>query len=267
MSRPAPITEAEVSPADPIVDPAAPLIGVVAPLNYPGIDAEVRALIVGFARTALRTLTDLGARYRLVDPTAETRLSLDDDVHGVLLLGGGDFDPTLYGHHEDVPHLAGVDRRCDERTVAAIRWGLRRRRPVFGICRGAQAINVAQGGTLIPDLGPDSPHKGHGDDPIFVDDSVAVEPGTRLSGILGRTDITVRNGHHQAVGTVAPGLRVAARGTDGVIEAVEHCDPDIWLLGVQWHPEDPQGCADDRRALFAAFLARVDDDRRTAGVG
>ncbi len=82
MSRPAPITEAEVSPADPIVDPAAPLIGVVAPLNYPGIDAEVRALIVGFARMALRTLTDLGARYRLVDPTAETPLSLDDDVHG-----------------------------------------------------------------------------------------------------------------------------------------------------------------------------------------
>ncbi len=82
--------------------------------------------------------------------------------------------------------------------------------------------------------------------------------------ILGRTTVTVRNGHHQAVGDVAPQLRVAAHGVDGVIEAIEHRDPDTWVLGVQWHPEDTDGPAADREALFRAFLVSVDTDRRAS---
>lgn len=260
----APITVAEIMPTNPIDDPEAPLIGVIAPLHYPDIGEEIRALIVRFTHSVLSTLTELGARFRVIEPTSEAPLPLDAAIDGVLLLGGGDMDPALYGHHDDVPNLSGVDRRCDERTIEAIRWGLDHRRPVFGICRGAQAINVAHGGTLIPDLGPNSPHRGHGDSPTFIDDPVIVEAGTRLAQILGRTEVTVRNGHHQAVGDVAPTLRVAARGLDGVIEAVEHRDPNIWLVGVQWHPEDTDGSAADRKALFSAFLARVDADRRIA---
>jgi putative glutamine amidotransferase len=109
-----------------------------------------------------------------------------------------------------------------------------------------------------------TPHHGHGNDGLFLDDTVFVEPQTRLADILGRTTMTVRNGHHQAVGDVAPQLRVAARGVDGVIEAIEHRDPDTWALGVQWHPEDTDGPAADREALFRAFLVRVDIDRRAA---
>jgi putative glutamine amidotransferase len=262
MSALAPITVAEVVPTNPIDDPEAPLIGVIAPLDYPGIGEETRALIVRFTRSVLNTLTELGARFRILEPTTDAPLPLDDAIDGLLLLGGGDMDPALYGYHDHVPELSGVDRRCDERTIEAVHWGLDRRLPVFGICRGAQVINVAHGGTVIPDLGPDSPHKGHGDNPTFVDDPVIVEPDTRLAGIFSRVEVTVRNGHHQAVGDVAPALRVAARGLDGVIEAVEHRDPDVWLLGVQWHPEDTDGSAADRTALFSAFLASVEAARR-----
>lgn len=259
----APITLAEVLPAAPVTAFGAPLIGVVAPLNYPGLTDETRELVVRFTRTALNTLTELGARLSITDPIADTPDAVDAHVDGMLLLGGGDVDPTLYGHLEEVPNLYGVDRRCDLRTLESIQHALDRQLPVFGICRGAQMLNLAYGGTLIPDLGPDTPHHGHGADPLFLDDTVLIESDTRLADILGRQTVTVRNGHHQAVGDVAPQLRVAARGTDGVIEAVEHRDPDIWLLGVQWHPEDSDGSATDRTALFSAFVARVESSRRT----
>ncbi|MGY4651348.1 putative glutamine amidotransferase [Mycobacterium sp. URHB0021] len=190
MSALTPITVAEVMPTNPIHHTEAPLIGVIAPLDYPGIGEETRALIVRFTRSVLTTLTELGARFRIIEPTTDTPLPLDAAIDGILLLGGGDMDPALYGHPDDVPNLSGVDRRCDERTIEAVRWGLDRHLPVFGICRGAKVINVAHGGTLIPDLGPDTPHKGHGDNPTFVPDPVIVEPGTRLAGILSRTEVT-----------------------------------------------------------------------------
>ncbi|KUI30476.1 gamma-glutamyl-gamma-aminobutyrate hydrolase family protein [Mycobacterium sp. GA-2829] len=258
----APITVSDVIPERPVTAADAPLIGAVVPLNYPGLTDETRELVVRFTRSALTTLTELGARFALIDPSADAPVQPRDRLDGLVLLGGGDADPTLYGHHDEVPNLYGVDRRCDDRTLAAIRAALADRLPVFGICRGAQMLNLVYGGTLIPDLGPDTPHHGHGDDPLFVDDPVHVDPDTRLAHILGRTEVTVRNGHHQAVGEVAPQLRVAARGIDGVVEAVEHREPDTWVLGVQWHPEDTDGPADDRKALFAAFLARVAESRR-----
>ncbi len=265
MTSVAPITVSDVLPAQPVDDCSAPLVGVVAPLNYPDLTEETRKLVERFTRSALQTLTELGARLKVIDPTADTPEQADDTIDGLVLLGGGDVDPTLYGHHDEVPNLYGVDRRCDERTLDAIQRALGWHVPVFGICRGAQLLNLAHGGDLIPDLGPDTPHHGHGDDPLFLDDTVLIEPDTRLAAILDATTATVRNGHHQAVGNVAPVLRVAARGIDGVVEAVEHRDPGIWLLGVQWHPEDTDGSAMDRHALFSAFLTQVESNRR-AGV-
>jgi putative glutamine amidotransferase len=262
MTELAPITVAEVMPAHVNTSSEAPLIGVVVPLNYPDLTAETRELVVRFTRSALATLTELGARLQIIDPTAAHPSDLDDALDGLLLLGGGDVDPSLYGHLEDVPNLYGVNRGCDEKTLDAIRAALDHQLPIFGICRGAQLLNLAYGGTLIPDLGPTTPHHGHGDDPLFLDDPVDIEPNTRLAEILGRDTAIVRNGHHQAVGSVAPQLRVAARGIDGVVEAVEHRDPATWVLGVQWHPEDTDGSDADRRALFSAFLSRVALDRR-----
>lgn len=258
-----PVTPAEVLPETP--GSGGPKIAVVVPLHFPDFTEETRELVIRFTRTALAALAERGASLQLIDVSDPDARHLDDDVDGVLLLGGGDVDPTLYGHYEPAENLYGVDRGCDERTLALIKSAVGTGRPVLGICRGSQLLNVAYGGSLIPDLGPDNPHRGRDGEPMFLDDTVLVEPGTRLAGILGADRVTVRNGHHQAVGGVAPDLRIAARGLDGVIEGVEHRDPACWVVGVQWHPEDSDGPDDTRRALFTALLEAAAAYRRSAG--
>lgn len=250
----APISFDEVMPAGP--EPGGgPRIAVIVPLNFPGQTEHTRDLVIRFTRTALATLVGLGARLQLIDISRDDSAGLDADVTGILLLGGGDVDPAMYGHHAAVPNLYGVDRSCDERTLSVIDEAVRARIPVLGVCRGSQLLNVFYGGTLIPDLGPDTPHHGHGDDPLFLDDTVLIEPDTRLAALVGECRLTVRNGHHQAVDTVPPDLRVTARGLDGVIEGVEHRDPATWLVGVQWHPEDTDGPSEARTALFSGLIS------------
>lgn len=178
---------------------------------------------------------------------------------------GGDVDPDLYGHRDDVPNLYGVDRGCDERTLALIKTAVDTGRPLLGVCRSSQLINVAFGGTLIPDLGPENLHRGHGEDPMFLDDTILVEEGTRLAGNVGAQRLTVRNGHHQAVGDVAPDLTVAARGVDGVVEAVEHRDTHCWVFGVQWHPEDSDGPPRLATRCSAPCLSRPPPTSEPAG--
>lgn len=260
MTVVAPVTIGDVLPenaAQQNLPRDAPRIAVVVPLNFPDFTEETRDLVIRFTRTALSALVDCGAACQMIDVSDPGCPALDDDVSGVLLLGGGDVDPDLYGYRDAVPNLYGVDRGCDERTLALIKAAVDTGRPILGICRGSQLINVAYGGTLIPDLGSDNPHRGHGDDPMFLDDTVLLEPRTRLAELLGAQSLTVRNGHHQAVGEVAPDLTVAARGVDGVVEAVEHRDPHCWVLGVQWHPEDSDGSAHPRLALFGALVQQA----------
>ncbi|RZK95917.1 MAG: gamma-glutamyl-gamma-aminobutyrate hydrolase family protein [Rhodococcus sp. (in: high G+C Gram-positive bacteria)] len=229
-----------------------PLITVVVPLNFPGLTTETRELIVRFTSSALATLVELGARVDVIDISRDAPFSIDEETGGVMLLGGGDVDPTLYGHTGIVDNLYGVDRGTDERTLSAIDLGFELDAPMLGICRGSQMINLACGGTLIPDLGENNPHRGGDGEPMFVDDPVIVAEDSRLAQILSRSRVMVRNGHHQAVGEVGDGLRVTARGIDGVVEAIEH--ESKWIVGVQWHPEDTDGSADDRMALFRAFV-------------
>lgn len=256
MTTVAPVTIADVMPEVPDAE-GLPKIAVVVPLHFPDFTEETRDLVIRFTSTALSALVELWAALQVIDVSDPDAPPIDDDVDGVLLLGGGDVDPTLYGHYGEVPNLYGVDRGCDERTLTLIKTAVGTGRPTLGICRGSQLLNVAHGGTLIPDLGPDNPHRGRGDEPMFLDDTVVVEPDSRLAAVLGTERLTVRNGHHQAVGEVAPDLRVAARGLDGVIEAVEHRDPRTWLMGVQWHPEDSDGSAASRVALFTALVEQA----------
>ncbi|MDI9951376.1 gamma-glutamyl-gamma-aminobutyrate hydrolase family protein [Rhodococcus sp. IEGM 1305] len=248
-----PVTLTDVLP-DGAQQGMGPLITVVVPLNFPGLTTEARDLIVRFTSSALTTLVELGARVTVIDISRDAPFSIDEETDGVMLLGGGDVDPTLYGHTEYVGNLYGVDRGTDERTLSAIDLGFKLEAPMLGICRGSQMINLACGGTLIPDLGEDNPHRGGDGEPMFLDDTVIVAEGSRLEQILSRSQVIVRNGHHQAVGEVGEGLRVTARGLDGVVEAVEH--ESKWIVGVQWHPEDTDGSAEDRTALFRAFVQR-----------
>ncbi|MFP3581240.1 gamma-glutamyl-gamma-aminobutyrate hydrolase family protein [Arthrobacter sp. SIMBA_036] len=254
-----PITPADVIPDGFAELPGnAPIIAVVVSLNFPDMTVEVSQLVKRFTRTALETLLKAGARAVLVDSSAT---SLPDPKHiagasGVLFLGGGDVDPSLYGVCGPVPNLYGVERRADEYCMELIDKTLARDAPLLAICRGSQLLNLTSGGTLIPDLDPYDLHRGGKGESMFLDEPVTILPGSRLHSILGRDRITVRSGHHQAVEEVGPRLRVSAVADDGIIEGTEHMD-NTWVVGVQWHPEDSDGNAEDRELLFKAFVEQA----------
>ncbi len=161
------------------------------------------------------------------------------ECDGILLTGGGDVDPSLYGGDPAHPTLSGVSPERDRFEIDVLQACLRTGIPVLGICRGMQLANVALGGTLIVDLaeaGFDGhrPPKGgrcvHG---------VDIDPASELRRATGVDQGTVVSSHHQAVAKPGRGLRVTATSPDGVIEALgsgDAKDPGGLLL-VQWHPE------------------------------
>jgi putative glutamine amidotransferase len=236
-------------------------ICVIGSLNFPGIGAEDIGLVQRFTRTALTTLVELGASYELWDSTEELENPTDTgQFDGLLMLGGGDIDGVCYGVTTPNPAAYGVDARADRDAFAAIAAAEAADVPVFGICRGVQLLNVARGGTIVPDIADFALHHGAPGDPVFVDELIDISPGTRLAAILGSDRVIGRNGHHQAVDRVGERLVVAGRALDGVIESVE--DPERWYLGVQWHPEDDDGSHADRMRLFGAFVDAAEQTRQ-----
>ncbi len=162
-----------------------------------------------------------------------------EGCHGVILSGGVDVSPELYGFTDTEGIVEETDRRRDDFEVGVIHEAIVRNLPVLGICRGTQLTNVVLGGTLVPDL----QHAGHQDHRSTPDGDrvhdVMVEQGSLLAGITGVVQGSVSSAHHQAVGRVGEGLRVTARSADGVIEALEWAVPTgrAFFQLVQWHPE------------------------------
>ena len=237
--------------------PGGPVVAVVVSLNFPQLTDPVADLVRRFTRTAMETLVELGADPRLIDLTGGSLPPVQEVVtaDGLLLLGGGDVDSTIYGVPGPVPNEYGVDRAADDYSIAVVQAALTANVPVLGICRGSQVLNVACGGTLVPDLADFSLHHGASDDSLFVDERVRVADGSRLQRVVGTTELLVRTGHHQAVDRVGRGLRAVGWAADGVVEAVEH--EGCWAVGVQWHPEDSHGSYEDRHRVFGAFVAEA----------
>lgn len=249
----------EVMPAGNDSMPAdAPTVAVVASLNIPGMNAEVATLIERFTRVALQELNDAGARVVFMDSSRDdlSDAVLADSCDGVLFLGGGDVDSSLYDHLERVNREYGVDRAADEYSIDIIRSTIDRDAPLLCICRGSQLLNVALGGDLIPDIEEHELHRGGDGTPMFKDETISLIPGSRVHAILGRERVTVRSGHHQAVRRVAESLVVTARADDGIVEGTE-LPGARFVVGIQWHPEDDDGSESDRRTLFRAFVDEV----------
>lgn len=251
----------EVTPDLPMPETPRAHVCVLASLNFPDISAADVALIRRFTRLALTTLIELDASYELWDTTgALDNPSAAGEFDGLLLLGGGDIDGSCYGAGTPNPKAYGVDVRADRDAFAAIAAAEAAERPIFGICRGSQLLNVARGGTIIPDIVDYKLHHGAPGKPEFVDEPIDIMPGTRLASILGAQRVIGRSGHHQAVDRVGEGLVVAARALDGIVEGIE--DPDSFYLGVQWHPEDEYGPEADRMRLFSAFVDAAERTRQ-----
>jgi putative glutamine amidotransferase len=159
-----------------------------------------------------------------------------DAVDGLVLSGGGDVDPRRYGQLP-VPEIYGVDERRDEWELSLVRAALGRGVPVLAVCRGAQVLNVAFGGTLVQDLASitDDEHRAT-DLRDRVVHPVDIEPFSKLAEVVGAGRIGANTLHHQAVCEVGSGLRAVAWAHDGTIEAIESDDARS-VLGVQWHPE------------------------------
>lgn len=164
---------------------------------------------------------------------------------GVLMTGGDDIDPKLYNGHLPKALAKKLGPLAPARDVwepAMIAEIFARKKPLFGICRGHQMLNVALGGTLLVDIPSQRPKTlNHSRmdrkmDPVH---EVAITPESLLGKIIGRPSLGVNSTHHQAVGELAPALRVVATAPDGIIEAVEWKEPGRrpFLLGVQFHPE------------------------------
>lgn len=195
-------------------------------------------------------------------PTAldeNTWRSMYEASHGILLSGGGDVDPTLFGEaqHETTDE---INRERDQVEMSLARWALQDDKPLFAICRGIQVMNVALGGTLIQDV-PSQwntvvHHNGNyaGLQRHEVAHTVCIEPGSRISAIIGSGDVGVNSFHHQALKRVADGLIVTSRATDGIIESVEVPNKRHYV-GVQWHPEE---MAFGRRDMMHLFQSLVD---------
>jgi putative glutamine amidotransferase len=190
-----------------------------------------------------------------------------ESLDGLVLCGGGDIDPALFGG--PTGHAAQYST-CAERDgfeLALLREALARRTPVLAICRGLQVLNVALGGDLhvhLPDVVGDSvmhrvSRERHSVHPVRL------EPGSRLAALFGALLLDVPSWHHQAVARLGAGLRAVAWADDGTIEAVEVEDrPEV--LAVQWHPElHAHEVASPQRRLFEALVARSRGQDAAAG--
>lgn len=198
-------------------------------------------------------------------------------VQGILLTGGGDFTEGVYDNFtpEKRNTLHDVNRIREEAEWQFLDVAREKKKPVFGICRGFQAINLHAGGTLIADIPlelmgreiPEHKAKKKGD-LTMPDHDVVFDPETRLGRIAtlissaefeedGSIRIRVNNSHHQALGKIGAGFRVAARADDGIVEAIEsHPDADVFWFGVQFHPERME--SDLSRKLFELFVKNIE---------
>lgn len=203
------------------------------------------------------TLIDAGSRFGFgVEPVwlagrdKVFKPNALDDLAAVVLTGGADVGPQHYGFADGGGVCRSIPDR-DEAEFPLVRAVLKSALPVFAICRGMQLLNVASGGTLIPDL---PGHDGPGDSARH---KVSLTPGSFLAArVVGQREGNVSSAHHQAVDGPGTDLCVAGTSDDGTVEAIEWAIPEskAWLVAVQWHPERMSLDEPLSGTLYSAFL-------------
>jgi len=201
----------------------------------------------------VEAVTQAGGIAVLLPSQDQGAQALVERLDGLVLTGGADVMPERY-RQQPQPHTTIVRPGRDEWELRLLDRALAAGLPVLGVCRGAQLLNVALGGTLDQHLPDKLGHTGHCPAPgAFGTTQVTLTAGSTLAAVLG-PQAKVACYHHQALGQVATGLAVTARSQDGAIEAVE-LPGHRFVVGVQWHPEQN---GEDHR-LFAALVAAAVD--------
>ena len=202
----------------------------------------------------------------LIDDDATLR-AMYEELDGVFLPGGADVDPASY----KAERHASCDRSDPPRDrveLALVRWAMQERKPILGVCRGVQIINLAAGGTLYQDLAALRPGSVKHDYFPFRDGfardhlahPVRVVEGSRLHRLAGQSEFPVNSMHHQGIDRLGRELVATAVAPDGLVEGVESSD-DYFMVGVQWHPEALIDTDPRMRRLFEQFVAAAGDFR------
>jgi putative glutamine amidotransferase len=234
-----------------------PLIGISANISPANDEKRLfnRATEVYYIQQHYMTFVEAGGGLPvLLTPTrnTETIAELVNRIDGVLLVGGIDVDPSLYGEENTHSMECNLDR--DRFDIALVQQAREMHKSVLGICRGIQVLNVAYGGSLYQHIPASFKNPlQHG----MVDNKESfhltqIDKGTILWEILGEPELRTNSSHHQSVKQSGDGLEVVARSVDGVVEAVIDSENPL-VLGVQWHPERMQD--DDRQLSIARWLA------------
>lgn len=218
--------------------------------------------------TYINSLTALGALpwvIPLVADDMDTLRGIYEQLDGIFLAGGVDVSPNQYG--EDPTPLCGrIDPDRDAVEMALTRWALADHKPILGVCRGVQVLNVAAGGTLYQDVRAQHPaaikhdyfpYSGEYSRDLRIH-NVEILPDTRLDAALQNRSVSVNSMHHQGIKRLADGFRPSAYAEDGLIESIEAPNGQF-AVGVQWHPEEFVGRDPATDRLFCAFLSSASE--------
>lgn len=226
-------------------------------------DADERgATLMAIRPTYLRAVEAAGGVPLLIHLSDDLEVvrALYEHCDGILLPGGEDIAPSYFGE-EPHPQLGAVDPQRDAVEVALARWTRDENKPLLGVCRGVQVLNVAFGGSLYQDIPSQLPasldhrHNTKLRQYDVLGHPIVLEPDSWLAGQLDADEILANTMHHQSVKAVAPGLRVTATAPDGVIEGLEGTGSQF-VVGVQCHPEHLWRAAEPRwLRLFEGFVA------------
>jgi putative glutamine amidotransferase len=223
------------------------------------VSQEGKTPLCQCGNTYLKALVDSGAYPVILPPIPNngTIKRLLDSVDGLLVTGGGDIDPVLYGESRH-PKCGIPSSDRDETEISAVKIAIEMGIPVFGICRGHQVLNVALGGNLIQDIPSQVSNSiTHSNvNERRPQHSVEIVDSTMLRDIERDNSIMVNSIHHQAVKKLGDGLRVSAKSEDGVIEAIESTDGRP-VLSVQWHPEENTNEYPQFKKLFEWFVSQA----------
>jgi putative glutamine amidotransferase len=188
-----------------------------------------------------------GGRALLIPPQDNAVEETLDAIDGLILSGGADLDPALYGAERHAETTV-VQPERDEAELALLRAALDRELPVLAICRGMQLLNVLGGGGLHQHMPELVGHEGHREVPgVFSEHEVRLDPDSKVGALIGTT-APVKSSHHQGLSAVGEGLDVSGWAEDGSVEAIEDRSHSF-ALGVLWHPEE----GEDKR-LFEALV-------------
>lgn len=194
-----------------------------------------------------------------VTTTIEEYEQYAESLDGLLIPGGADVSPSFYGE-EPVPEVTVIHRNDDAFEFALVRKMAQLNKPILGICRGHQVINVAFGGSLYQDLPSQYGKKQcHCQSSTIRSEpfhTVTLKPESRVAEIFGDTVLETNTFHHQAVKEAAPSFHVVGTAKDGVVEAIEH--ESKFIVGLQWHPEGMAVEYPQFQKIFNALVAEAE---------